>query len=103
MTSPDCYKCRYRQPVPGDTHSSCYHPVFEKIHNNPMLSIMGLLASAQKESIQIKSKNLTVQGNPIGIRGGWFNHPINFDPIWLLKCNGFSPILTFEDEMALDS
>ena len=103
MPKPDCYECRYRRQVPGDAHSSCHHPVFEKVHDNPMLSFMSILASAQKESIQIRSKTITVKGNPIGIRNGWFNHPINFDPTWLQKCNGFTPILAFEDKMALDS
>ena len=89
MTAPDCYKCKYRHPIPGDTHSSCHHPAFGKVHDDSMLSIVGILASARKESIQIKSSIITVKGNPIAIRGGWFNHPINFDPTWLLKCNGF--------------
>lgn len=91
-TKPDCYECRYRRQVPGDAHSSCHHPAFEAIHNNPMLSILGMLASAHRESIQIKSTSITIKGNPIGIKGGWFNHPLNFDPLWLDKCTGFKII-----------
>ncbi len=56
----DCYKCVHRLTIPGDCHSRC---------NNH------------------KAK---VEGNPIGIRGGWFHWPLNFDPTWLISCNGFS-------------
>lgn len=27
---------------------------------------------------------------PTGIRSGWFSHPLNFDPVWLTFCDGFS-------------
>lgn len=89
---PDCYGCTYRKQVPGDAHSSCHHPAFEKVHDNPMLSILGILASARKEPIQIKSSRIIVKGNLIGIKGGWFNRPLNFDPLWLDKCTGFKAI-----------
>jgi hypothetical protein len=56
----DCYKCVHRLEVPGDAHSRC---------NN------------------IKAK---VEGHPQGIRNGWFMWPLNFDPTWLLSCDGFS-------------
>lgn len=29
-------------------------------------------------------------GNDIGIREGWFFWPLNFNPVWLISCNGFS-------------
>ena len=32
---------------------------------------------------------LEIVGDPIGIRGGWFMWPANFDPTWLQNCNGF--------------
>ena len=55
-----CYQCIHRLSIPGDCHSKC---------NN---------------------KTAKVEGNPIGIRGGWFHWPFNFDPIWLVSCDGFS-------------
>ena len=58
---PSCYECQYRYDIPGDSHSRC-----------------GNLAA-------------TVTGNPHGIKNGWFFHPFNFDPTWLLTCDGFKP------------
>jgi len=31
-----------------------------------------------------------VKGDFHGIRSEWFMRPLNFDPIWLKECNGFS-------------
>jgi hypothetical protein len=33
---------------------------------------------------------LHVVGNSHGIARGWFFHPFNFDPVWLIKCDGFA-------------
>jgi len=30
---------------------------------------------------------------------GWFYWPINFDPVWLLECNGHTPKETVGDPM----
>ena len=30
-----------------------------------------------------------VEGSPVGIRGGWFHWPWNFDPTWLVSCDSF--------------
>lgn len=60
MEKPNCYKCSHRRELAGNAHSRC---------NN-------LKAS--------------VTGNPYGIKSGWFMWPLNFDPIWLKSCNGFS-------------
>lgn len=57
---PNCYKCVHRLEIPGDAHSRC---------NNH------------------KSK---VTGNEHGIRQGWFTWPLNFDPTWLISCDGYS-------------
>lgn len=57
---PDCYKCVHRRDLPGDSHSRC---------NN----------------FQAK-----VKGDALGIRRGWFLWPLNFDPVWMLECDGFS-------------
>lgn len=82
---PDCYKCTYRGGVPGDTHSCCNHPAFKKVKDNPMLSLLGMAGAP----IQIKSKICAVEGAEHGIRMGWFCHPFNFDPAWLVSCTGF--------------
>lgn len=56
---PNCYKCIYRGTIPGDAHSLCRN---------------------------FKAK---VTGMSHGIKNGWFFWPINFDPVWLVSCNGF--------------
>lgn len=57
---PDCYKCVHRLPIPGDSHTRC---------NN---------------------HEAKVSGNKHGISRGWFVWPLNFDPVWLQSCSGFS-------------
>lgn len=59
-SKPDCYKCVHRDGLPGDAHSRC---------NN---------------------HKAIVTGDKHGIEKGWFFHPINYDPVWLLTCNGYS-------------
>jgi len=56
---PNCYKCKYREEIPGDAHSRCTN---------------------------LKAK---VVGERHGINSGWFFWPFNFDPTWLINCNGF--------------
>lgn len=59
-TKPDCLECKYRQSIPGDAHSECTNTEPHK-----------------------------VKGNPVGIRGGWFNYPYNYDLLWVISCDGF--------------
>jgi len=59
VARPDCYKCKHRGTIPGDSHSSCSN---------------------------LKAK---VEGDEHGIKSGWFFWPFNFDPRWLLSCDGF--------------
>jgi hypothetical protein len=58
-----CYECIYRRNVSGDCHSRCTNSL------------------------------ATVTGHAHGYKNGWFMHPFNFDPIWLLTCNGYEPIV----------
>lgn len=53
----DCYKCVYRQRIPGDCHSSC---------NKPAENQFGANGGACSHAIN----------------HGWYWYPINFDPIW---------------------
>ena len=81
---PNCYECVYRGTIPGDAHSRCGHP---KVHvdDNPFGALVDMFAGKTTEA----RKELDIKGNPIGIRGGWFMWPANFDPTWLDACNGF--------------
>lgn len=58
---PNCYQCIHRRDLPGDCHSRC------------------------------EARDSKVEGHPIGIQGGWFFWPHNFDPTWLVKCSRFEP------------
>ena len=64
----DCYSCKHRGTIPGDAHSCC----------NAVDTLLGILIA------------LTGRGGPRmtphGIRNGWANWPINFDPIWIEHC-----------------
>lgn len=59
MNKPNCYECKYRGEVPGSAHSEC------------------------------TNKNAKVEGHETGIKRGWFYHPFNFDPVWLISCDGY--------------
>ena len=62
---PDCYKCKHKRNIQGNTHKRCGHPNVDTLH---------------------------IKGDPMGIRGGWFSWPGDFDPIWLDACDGFVEI-----------
>ncbi|MBC8458076.1 MAG: hypothetical protein H8D67_08795 [Deltaproteobacteria bacterium] len=82
----NCYQCKYRGTIPGDAHSRCNHPEVSQDDNE-----FGALV----EMLQGKNKGamgkLGIKGHPQGIRAGWFSWPANFDPTWLLNCDGFEP------------
>lgn len=89
MKKTDCYKCEYRGNIPGDAHSCCNHPKNKEILENPLAKIMAILGGVGRVSPIKHETGLKVVGNPHGIRNGWFNWPLNFDPSWLEECNGF--------------
>ena len=87
---PNCYDCVHRRDLPGDAHSSCAHPGIADQKNNPLAEMMAIFAGVGRATpIQGVSDKLHVKGSPAGIRRGWFNHPWNFDPVWLESCDGF--------------
>lgn len=90
---PDCYKCKWREDIPGDAHSSCKHPSLEQINNNLEFQLLSILQSAGRApSIPINNQTLNIKGSQHGIAKGWFNFPFNFDPVWLENCDGFEEV-----------
>jgi hypothetical protein len=78
----NCYNCPYRKPCVGSTHSQCTHPIFEP-PNNFMLA----LALLRNPTLALTTNEGTIlEFNEHGVRSGWCNFPINFDPIWV-SCN----------------
>ena len=89
MDKPNCYDCKFRRNVPGDTHSSCVHPGgAEVIGNNPLAQALAIFMDYKPIEAEMKEP-LRITANPHGIRMGWFHYPVNFDPAWLESCNGF--------------
>ena len=82
MTKPNCYECKHRRNVPGDCHSSCAHPANGNETNQLESMVMLMMGRAPKAGNK-------VVGDPHGIRAGWFMYPMNFDPAWLVSCEGF--------------
>jgi len=74
----NCYKCKYRGMVPGDAHSCCEYPGNDT----------GILSFFSSENL-VNARKLNIAGHPQGIRHGWFMWPVNFDPTWLVNCDGF--------------
>ena len=89
---PDCYKCIFRGNIPGSAHSRCRHPSVPKESDNPLAEMMALFASVGRLDpiIDKSSILLGIKARESGIRRGWFNWPYNFDPVWLLECNGYT-------------
>ncbi|OFZ57721.1 MAG: hypothetical protein A2381_19370 [Bdellovibrionales bacterium RIFOXYB1_FULL_37_110] len=79
MNKPNCYKCKYRGSLPGDTHSICKHP---SLGNEQIEIFLNMIIGKQ-------ANTLNIRGDTHGIEKGWFMWPANFDPIWLNNCDGF--------------
>lgn len=59
MSKPNCYDCKHSRELPGDCHLGC------------------------------ANLSANVKGHEHGKRMGWFLWPFNFDPTWLISCDGF--------------
>ena len=95
MNKPDCYKCIFRRDISGDTHSMCVHPETGLSDDNPASMMFAIMATKCVVPVEIgatPAKKLNVIGRDHGYAHGWFNWPLNFDPIWLLNCNGFKEV-----------
>jgi hypothetical protein len=93
MSKPNCYECIHRGEVPGDAHSCCNHPLVKQ-DGNPFGAIVDMLSGKNVAA----AVQLDIKGDATGIRRGWFMWPANFDPVWLLNCNGFTPKETNEQK-----
>ncbi len=92
MPKPNCYECHWKEDLPGSAHVKCIHPLLpdDKTTNNQIATLMAVLLTARKVPFSLSGNNpIGVVGNERGINNGWFNFPYNYDPIWLLKCDGF--------------
>jgi hypothetical protein len=85
----NCYECTYRGSVPSDAHSCCHHPEVEAIigDDSGFGMIMALVGDPDK--IREAAIKLQIEADHHGVRSGWFMWPANFDPCWLINCDGF--------------
>jgi hypothetical protein len=82
-TRPNCYECKHRASLVGDAHSECKHPRISEVDR--IITGFAILSGQKSQAM----KRLNITADPTGIRGGWFWWPLNFDPAWLLTCDGF--------------
>lgn len=88
----NCYECEFQGELMGSAHSRCNHPAACKAGKDPLMEAMSILASVGRVGPTINvdaAAELGIIANPTGVKRGWFNWPYNFDPVWLLSCNGF--------------
>lgn len=83
-----CYDCIHRRVLPGNTHSACRHPATEFAHAN---ALAGLITAMGGALPMPSPAGLSVIFDRHGIRMGWASWPFNFDPVWLVSCDGFTP------------
>lgn len=75
----DCYKCKFRDEVPGSVHSSC--GVFDG-KSSVTMATMAMLGKIPKITDTNTGEDL-VKCNPLGVANGWCNFPLDFDPVWV--------------------
>ena len=90
MDKPNCYECKYRGKVPGDAHSCCKYPG----NDIDMFSVF------EPKNVANAIK-LNVTAREHGVKNGWFMWPVNFDPTWLISCDGFAAKETDHDQTAM--
>lgn len=87
----DCLNCKFRGEIPGSAHSCCevtqHIPALSKV-KSAMLDVALLTGKAKIKSGDGSS---AVELNPHGVKNGWASWPLDFDPIWITKCELFKP------------
>lgn len=78
---PNCYECNHRGGLSYSAHSQCNHPALEG--KGKIIAVACILSRGAYPP-------LGVTGNRHGIANGWFSWPLDFDPVWLDSCGGFS-------------
>ena len=74
----NCYSCVYRQNITGSVHSAC-----GAFNNAPALGLEMLVAVTSHDIDWFKDM---IEIDLHGLKNGWANYPIDFDPIWIKKC-----------------
>jgi len=81
-----CHACIHRRSLAGNTHSRCGHPVAaDSVAEDFLLGLLGF------SELATAARTLGITINPHGAEMGWANWPVDFDPIWINTCSGFTP------------
>lgn len=72
----NCYTCKNRQEVVGSAHSQC------NSYRSWSIGIFNLVSH-----VQMGGQFEEVKFNPHGVANGWCMWPLNFDPVWIDKCD----------------
>lgn len=77
-----CYSCKHRDNVAGSAHSCCN--VFGE--KGFLISIANLYTDTDNPTLGTIDNEPIMKVDKVGIKNGWFNFPINYDPEWLEYC-----------------
>lgn len=88
-TMKNCWNCIHRREISGSAHISCRHPSI-KLEDSPLLEIFEMWAGVGRVKGDASlGSQLNLKLNPHGVKHGWANWPLNFDPIWINNCDGY--------------
>jgi hypothetical protein len=87
----NCYNCKHRGTVPGSAHSSC------TLVGDQTKQLLLFFQYLKGDRIMLKDKTTEeviplLKLDPHGVKEGWANWPIDFDPVWVSECQAFSLI-----------
>lgn len=84
---PNCYECKYRGCADFSAHSTCNHPRVKDALSK-VLALYVLSHGIRADAVA----DMNISYNRHGFKNGWFMWPINFDPVWLETCDGFTEV-----------
>jgi len=83
-----CHECIHCESIIGDVHKKCSHPAVNAKHGNALLVLAALIRGDSMISQEAREE-LNIKLHERGVKMGWAWWPLNFDPVWVLNCEGF--------------
>lgn len=90
MKNKNCYDCKFKGSVPGSAHSSCNILKEAITDSSKRTQLELLLATHQVKLTMGENEEPMVKMNEHGIKNGWANWPLDFDPVWIEDCKFFN-------------
>lgn len=85
----NCHECQHARSIPGNAHTQCGHP--KLAGGNGLMALMVVMQCGK-----FKPFGMTFSAH--GIKNGWCNWPLVFDPIWVNSCNQFQAKAVIQHE-----